>query len=99
MGLIKVSSISPTCDTNVQGTALRKEMVAALRRNDVVRVSFAEIGNATSSYVNSAFVELLGLMSFSDIKRRIRVVDASAQIRDMIKHRLTFEAQRGSVAA
>jgi len=53
-----------------------------------VTVSFDGIQTATSSFVSSAFVALLDHLSYADIKERMRVIDSTRQINDMIKTRL-----------
>ena len=58
----------------------------------IVTVSFDGVKTATSSFVNVAFVQLLSSYSFQDIKSRLRVVDLTRQINDMIKSRMEREA-------
>jgi STAS-like domain of unknown function (DUF4325) len=92
--VIAVKSFIPDCDTNVHGDALREVMLRALDESEVVEVSFAGVTAATSSFVNSAFVELLHIMAFDEIKGRIRITHSNRQINDMIRTRLTREAER-----
>lgn len=90
--VITVKSLVLACDTNAQGDALRAAVLRALETSGTVDVSFAGLTAATTSFVNSAFVDLLDLMSLDDIKMRIRIVHSSRQINDMIRSRLTREA-------
>lgn len=90
--VITVKSLVPACDTNAQGDAVRVAIVRALQDSKTVDVSFAGFSAATTSFVNSAFVDLLDTMSINDIKTRIRIVHSSRQINDMIRSRLTREA-------
>ncbi|WP_168217463.1 STAS-like domain-containing protein [Paracoccus liaowanqingii] len=73
-------------------------LIEALSYHDKVEVSFEGIISASSSFVNSSFVPLLAMMSFDDIKRRVRVTRANPQIGDMIRRRITFEAHRSVLA-
>lgn len=96
--VITVRAIVPACDTNQHGDAVRDAIERALTSGGTVEISFAGITSATTSFVNSAFVDLLGALSFDEIKRRIRVVHSTRQINDMIRTRLSHEAQRALVA-
>ena len=89
-----VSEIVPTCDTEEQGAAVYDAIVRTLAVSDVATVSFVGIDTTTSSFVNAAFVPLLEILAFEEIKRRVRVVDSTRQIRDMVKSRLISEASR-----
>lgn len=50
-----------------------------------------EILALNSSFVNSAFIELLNDYIFNFIKNNIRFVDSTKQINDIIKSRFAFE--------
>lgn len=96
--VIKVRSIVPACDTNAHGDAVRVAILRALKTATAVDVSFAGVTAATTSFVNSAFVDLLQVMSLADIKARIRIAHSTRQINDMIRTRLTREAQLDTAA-
>jgi hypothetical protein len=57
----------------------------------VVFVSFSGIGSASSSFISAALIPALRSMSFGDFKRRVRIVDASWQVSDIIKRRVHLE--------
>lgn len=92
--VIMVRDLMPACDTNQQGDILRAAILRVLAQDTVVEVSFAGLTAATSSFVNSAFVDLLDKLSFDEIKRRVRITHSTQQIGDMIRTRLTREAER-----
>lgn len=92
--VIAVKSFIPDCDTNAHGDTLREVMLRALGMSEIIEVSFAEMTAATTSFVNSAFVELLETMTFDEIKKRIKITHSNRQINDMIRTRLTREAER-----
>lgn len=96
MALIEVSRHLTGCDTNDEGEVLLRLIDDVLAREEMVELSFASIISASSSFVNSAFVPLLSMMSFDDIKKRIRIVRANSQIADMIRSRLSFETKRAA---
>jgi STAS-like domain of unknown function (DUF4325) len=92
--VIRIVDIVGAADTADQGSVVFARLRAALassNRRQVI-VSFEGVKTATSSFVNTAFVQLLELMPLAEIKRRIRVVASSRQINDMIRSRLEREA-------
>ncbi len=91
--VIRVADIVPAADTSAQGVAVHGHLIHALRGDGIVVLSFAGITSATSSFVNACFVDLLDAFSLADIKRRLKVVESSRQINDMIKSRLTHEGR------
>ena len=92
MGVIRVQSICGAADTGPQGDKLYDVMSAALSRYDQIVISFDGVDTATSSFVNASFVRLLSHVSFDEIKQRLKVINSTRQINDMIKRRLTREA-------
>lgn len=97
--VICLIDLIPAADTEAHGGVLFARLRDALRSGDRFVVSFAGISTATSSFVNAAFVELLHDFSFADIKARLRIVDSTAQINDMVRSRLQREAEKLAVAA
>lgn len=92
MGVIRVHEISGAADTGQQGDKLYNAMLAELATQGKLIISFANIDTATSSFVNVSFVRLLSQISFDEIKQRVKIIDSTHQINDMIKRRLTREA-------
>jgi hypothetical protein len=92
--VIRVKDICEAADTASQGEALYAAVKNALRTDQQIVISFDGIEAATSSFTNASFVALLVDLSFAEIKRRLRIVDSSRQINDMIRRRLTREAKR-----
>jgi hypothetical protein len=76
-----------------QGELLHAALVATLKTNDVITLNFGGLQTATFSFVNLGLVPLLGLLSLDEIKRRIKIVQSSRQINEMIKMRLLREAE------
>lgn len=86
MGLISVRSVANRADTTEQGLAVRAAIVRALHRDGDASVSFEDIDNATSSFVNAAVLPLLDIMTVSELQKRVRFVNSNRQINDMIRH-------------
>lgn len=94
--VIEVSRHLSGCDTNEQGDVLFGLMRERLEAHGRVEVSFQGILSASSSFVNSAFVPLLETLSFDDVKRQVRIIQANPQIADMIRKRMAFESARAA---
>lgn len=92
--VIRVIDLVTGCDTADQGDVVFPIIAAALRRGDVVTVSFAGISTATSSFVNTALVALLQEFDLGQLKARLRFADSTRQINEMIRLRLFNEAAR-----
>jgi hypothetical protein len=87
--VIRVTDVALGADTADQGAAVLARIKAELadQPNQVI-VSFGGIQSATTSFVNSAFVPLLDDLNFNNLKSRLKIVDSTRQINDMIRSRL-----------
>lgn len=90
---ILISDIVSGADSVKEGSSVSAALCAALASHDVVSLSFKGIGSASSSFVSAAIIPALRSMSFSDFKRRVRIIDASWQISDVIKRRVHLELE------
>jgi len=97
--VIIVKDLVSGCNTNAEGERLYKEILNALALSAKVEISFSQISAVTTSFVNSAFLDLLDLMTFEDIKKRIHISHSSRQINQLIKDSLTRVAANTSRAA
>jgi STAS-like domain of unknown function (DUF4325) len=90
--VIRILDVARGADTEDQGCLVLGRIVDALKQSQTVIVSFQGVDIATSSFVNSSFVALLRHMTFDELKRRVRIVDANKHVADMIRRRLLREA-------
>jgi hypothetical protein len=90
--VIYVHSLVPGADTADQGIQLFPHIRDALQAEQEVVISFKGIQTATSSFVKTAFVVLLKDMRFDDLKSRVRIIDSTRQINQMVRTRLEREA-------
>jgi|SRR4029078_10458446 len=98
--VVHILDVAPGADTASQGAAVFARLQQELAdHNAQVVFSFEGVKTATSSFVNVAFVQLLSSFSFADIKARLRIVNSTRQINDMIRSCMEREARQGSVAA
>jgi STAS-like domain of unknown function (DUF4325) len=91
--VVRIRDNVDSADTADQGAAvldvLRKVLASS---EDQVVISFQGVQTATSSFVNSAFLPLLEKYALHELKRRIRVIESTRQINDMIKNCLNRPA-------
>ncbi|HMO30409.1 STAS-like domain-containing protein [Enterovirga sp.] len=94
--VIRIADLVGAADTGDQGAIVYRRISMGLRRGGPIVISFSGITTATSSFVNAGFVELLRDHPFSEIKDRLRVIDSTHQINDMIRTRLNGEASKAA---
>jgi len=88
---IRVKDYVDQVYSNDDGKIIYNELKKELARSNKIAVSFKEISALNSSFVNSAFIELLEDYDFQFIKENLRFVDSTKQINNMIKSRFSFE--------
>lgn len=86
--VIQIHNLVSGANTADQGNIVNARLRAALKSGDKIVLSFAGVQTATSSFVNAAFVRLLNDWKFDELKGRLRIVDSTRQINQMIKTRL-----------
>lgn len=94
MVLITIHHHVGRCYSNQEGMIIKKMIDEHLKSNQQVIVSFDGINGVTSSFVNTAFIELLKDYDFNFIKSHLRFVNTSKQVNEMIKDRFKFEVSR-----
>jgi hypothetical protein len=95
----RILDITSGANTGDQGQAVLADIQDILTAGKSVTISFAGVHTATSSFVNAAFVPLLQRMTLDELKRRMRVIDSTRQINDMIKWRLERAASSADRSA
>ncbi len=89
--VVKVEDHVPHCYSNEHGRVIRDQIKPPLLGGKEVTVSFEGFDSVSSSFVNSAFVELLNSLDFSEIRERLDFSDSNRQINRTIKRRFSFE--------
>lgn len=92
--VIQVKTISEQHTTNEDGLKLKQAILNSLAVDECVTVSFEGVPHVNTSYVNTAFVELLSDYEIGEIKRRVKIVKSTKQINTVIKERLEFESSK-----
>jgi hypothetical protein len=91
--VIKVRDVVPDCQSWAHGDILHKTLQSAFAEGQAeVIISFEGVDDIPSAFVNAAFLPLLDSHDFETIRSRMRIVNSTRQINDMIRRRLTFEA-------
>ncbi|MFB6473038.1 STAS-like domain-containing protein [Paenibacillus glucanolyticus] len=89
--LLKIKDHVNQCYSNADGDIIRREIISGFNRGDKIIVSFKELDSASSSFINTAFIELLDQYDFDFIKQNLGFADASRTINETIKRRFAFE--------
>ncbi|MCM3404270.1 STAS-like domain-containing protein [Cytobacillus oceanisediminis] len=82
------------CYSNADGDVIYYEIKKAFDHNSPVTVSFKGVTSLNSSFVNSAFIELLNDFDFSYIRQNLKFTNSTAQINSIIKNRFSFEVNK-----
>jgi len=91
--VIKILSLVPACDSNDQGICIKNAILNGLKSQDVVFLDFSGVTNVTSSFVNSALLDLSPQFDLATIKSRIQIKRVNRQIGNMIKDRFVSETR------
>lgn len=96
--MVVIEVIRTTCsaDTTSQGEALRASLERAMREHKDITLSFSGISAVTSSFINASLLPILDTMAFDEFKARIKIVNSTRLINDIIKRCLL---RGGSLAA
>jgi len=82
------------CYSNGDGKVILDLLKAAFSGGESVTLSFQGVTSVTSSFTNTALIELLKEYNLSYIKKHLRFVNTNKLINDMIKARFAFESKR-----
>ncbi|MHC8516966.1 STAS-like domain-containing protein [Sporosarcina sp. ITBMC105] len=82
------------CYSNEDGKVILDVLKVALRRGETVVLSFKGVNSLTSSFTNTALIELMNTFGFDYIKNHLRFINTNKYINDMIKERFEFESKR-----
>lgn len=94
MVIINISDHVGRCYSNNDGKIIQTILKSHLNKGNTITVSFQNIDGVTSSFVNTAFIELLNDFDFVTVKKSIRFINSTKQINNMIKDRFSFEVTR-----
>lgn len=82
--------------TNQDGQIIFEKIMNAFCNKEKVEVSFEGIGGVSSSFVNTAFIQLLDYYEYSFIKENLKFSNMLKVNNDLIKKRFQFETENKS---
>ncbi|UYT10740.1 STAS-like domain-containing protein [Lactococcus garvieae] len=91
--------ISDFSNNNASGEILFQQIKNLFENQESVVVSFQGISDISSSFVNSAFIDLLNEYDFDYIRKNLKFINSTKQINSLIKDRFTFEVKKTLVNA
>lgn len=89
--LLRVLDYVAHCYTNVDGDVIQHLIRNSFSANQPVIVSFDDVDSVSTSFVNSAFIELMDTYSFEYIRSNLNFINSTRAINDVIKRRFLFE--------
>lgn len=92
--VIRVLEVIDRCYSNEDGSVLLDHIKPFVIAGRPFSLSFKGVSAVSSSFVNSALIELLGSVSFDEIKRVVQITDVVPIVGRVIKERFAFEVER-----
>jgi hypothetical protein len=89
--VIRALDLVPQCYSQDDGQKVFDALFPRLKKGERVELSFEGVDTVPSSFINTALIHLLDVLSFETIKSNLRFVDTTRQINQMIKSRFDFE--------
>ncbi len=89
--LLRIVDHVNQCYSNADGEVIKRILIQNLDIGERVIVSFEDIDSASSSFINSAFIELLEHYNFDYIKSHLGFANTTRTLNENIKRRFTFE--------
>ena len=89
--VINILDYIERCYSNADGEVILALIKPKLAKGEQVTISFSGVDGVPSSFVNSAFIQLLEDFTFEEIRQNLRFINSTKQINQMIKSRFEFE--------
>ncbi|MGX8233451.1 STAS-like domain-containing protein [Bacillus subtilis] len=94
--VIKVLDHVERCYSNDDGQKIQTKIKSAFYNDQKVNLSFEGVDGVTSSFINTALIDLLEEFSFDFIKTHLSFSGSNAQINKLINDRFKFEVKKRS---
>ncbi|MGE1025115.1 STAS-like domain-containing protein [Bacillus sp. GMs2/2] len=88
---IEVLNYVNQCYSNDDGKVIQDLIRKAFMQHEKVGVSFEGVTSLNSSFINTAFIELLNEYDFSFIRNHLTFINSTSQINTAIRNRFNFE--------
>jgi len=89
--VIRALDVVRQCYSQDDGQKVFEALYPRLKRGERVELSFDGVDTVPSSFINTALIHLLDVLSFDTIKSNLKFVNTTRQINQMIKSRFDFE--------
>ncbi len=91
--VINITNYTDRCFSVDDGKEVYSIIKLLLDKGDKVELSFDGIDAVTSSFVNSALIQLLDIFPFEYIKNNLMFIHSNKGINKLIKSRFDFEVR------
>lgn len=88
---ISIKDYVTSCYTNDEGFIIYSLIKVKLEYYDKINLSFEGIDSASSSFINTAIIDLLDDFTFDEIRERLHFIKSNKSINELIKRRFQFE--------
>ncbi|MBJ3766976.1 MULTISPECIES: STAS-like domain-containing protein [Bacillus subtilis group] len=92
--VIKVINHVERCYSNEDGQIIYDIIDGKFRNGEKVQLSFSGINGVTSSFVNTALIDLLDKYDINFVKGNLRFTDSTKQINTAINDRFKYEVKK-----
>ena len=96
--VIKIADYIKHCSNNEEGKIIFNIIKPLLDDKKKLEVSFEGISSTSSSFINTAFLELLEYYDFDYIKQHLNFIKCNRTINKLIKYQFEFETKHRSQA-
>lgn len=94
--VIKIVDYIKSASSYEDGEVIFRLILPAVQAGEKVVIDFSGITSVPSAFVNSAFIQLLEHVSFSQVKSTLSFMQSTRQINQLIRSRFEFVAQSSS---
>lgn len=88
--VIEILNHVERCYSNDDGEVIFRVIKKALENGESVTISFEGVTSITSSFTNSAFIELLKTYDITQVKGKLSFTNSNRAINGMIRDRFNF---------
>ncbi|KAA6450325.1 STAS-like domain-containing protein [Bacillus swezeyi] len=92
--IIRVINHVERCYSNEDGQIIFDIIDEKFQKKEKVTLSFAGINGVTSSFVNTALIDLLNKYDFDYVKRNLKFIHTNRQINASINERFKYEVKK-----
>ena len=82
---VKVLDIVGNCNTAAEGQALFAALWPCLNEDKEVTISFEDVAEVTSSFINASIVQLVLKRNYESIETKLTIADISKQSADVLR--------------